>query len=413
MTDCSFQITLPSNASSKLFSSNRANSFRTKLCKTLELGNSSPDSSGDWEVALVDIQFPENWPNVLESTEIDVILQYPVAVPQATSGTAQENEKEEEEDTVATIAAENTSLTDNQLERFPAAPTPPALSAADDDDDVDDDYERGTDSDPYSDTSDQFLFSFTVPRGYYMGVRALGEFMLLQYHQALTAWKNSIRGAQTVALPQGITYALRFQFARFTQQARIFQYGSERALTIGGALGGGASDGAAKSMPDRSVSIKFCTKSPYLLHDIFGFQCETKNMENSTPSDSRLYYFRVPMRSKRTCNLELLTSIFVYSNIVKYQLVGDTEAPLLGIVPINFSSESTVLSASHETRQQYYTFNPPYYIPLITTQFDIIEIQLNTDWGSPFPFKDDPNSKVICRLDFRKRIRGSRFPIIL
>ena len=66
--DVPFQITLPSNASTNLFPENRANSYRTKLCKALNLGG----SDSEWEVALVDIAFPQNWQNILESTEIEV-----------------------------------------------------------------------------------------------------------------------------------------------------------------------------------------------------------------------------------------------------------------------------------------------------------------------------------------------------
>ena len=71
-SETSFQITHPSNASSKLFPENRANSYGTKLYKTLDLGGGG---ECDWEVALVDIAFPHNWANILESTEIEMVLE--------------------------------------------------------------------------------------------------------------------------------------------------------------------------------------------------------------------------------------------------------------------------------------------------------------------------------------------------
>ena len=91
-------------------------------------------------------------------------------------------------------------------------------------------------------------------------------------------------------------------------------------------------------------------------------------------------------------------------------MVGDTEAPLVGILPIMTSAG---VRLGLEANQQYYSFNSPYYIPVLKNQFDTIEIQLNTDWGAPFPLASDAaavgddsmvatNSKVFCRLDFRK-----------
>ena len=68
----SFQITLPSNASLDLYPQNRPNSYKTKLAKPVKLGNGV---TSDWEVALVDLQFPQNWPNVLEESELAIIVE--------------------------------------------------------------------------------------------------------------------------------------------------------------------------------------------------------------------------------------------------------------------------------------------------------------------------------------------------
>ena len=45
------QLTLPSNVSLELFPKNCANSYKTKLAKTLELGG----DGSDWELAMIDI----------------------------------------------------------------------------------------------------------------------------------------------------------------------------------------------------------------------------------------------------------------------------------------------------------------------------------------------------------------------
>ena len=65
----SFQITLPSNSCSKLYPGNRPNSYKTKLCKELDL------PTGEWEMALVDVQFPLHWPNLMEPTDLAFVVE--------------------------------------------------------------------------------------------------------------------------------------------------------------------------------------------------------------------------------------------------------------------------------------------------------------------------------------------------
>ena len=54
-----FMLTLPSNASTKYYPSNKPNSYKVLLPATLDL-------EGTWEVAIVNIQYPFNWPNFNE-----------------------------------------------------------------------------------------------------------------------------------------------------------------------------------------------------------------------------------------------------------------------------------------------------------------------------------------------------------
>ena len=70
------QLTLPSNVSVELFPKNCANSFKTKLAKTLELGG----DGSDWEMAIIDIQYPTSIFNLEHELEIAVIAQYPFMI---------------------------------------------------------------------------------------------------------------------------------------------------------------------------------------------------------------------------------------------------------------------------------------------------------------------------------------------
>ena len=80
--------------------------------------------------------------------------------------------------------------------------------------------------------------------------------------------------------------------------------------------------------------------------------------------------------------------------------MGDTEVRLLGVAPVKGARDNIA----------YWTFNPPYYIPVTTTTIDDIEIQLNTEEGAPFPFTS--NSKIVVRLHLRRKISGGLFPDI-
>ena len=66
--DSEFQLTLPSNSSTEFFPTNKASDFTTKLPTPISL-------EGDWELALIDIQYPHNWYNVPEDVGILLFLE--------------------------------------------------------------------------------------------------------------------------------------------------------------------------------------------------------------------------------------------------------------------------------------------------------------------------------------------------
>ena len=279
----SFQITLPSNASVKLFPENRANSYRTKLFKTLDLGGGG---ESEWEVALVDIAYPQNWANVLESTDIEIILER-VATSQAEPG-------------------EGSS--------------------------------EGAGSEVVTATSTMGVF--TIPKGHYSSVQQLGVIINNQYQRGLYTSSTPSRAGKQELL-------LEFSHDIFTGCARLQYYGNARPP---------------------GIRIKLKTKSRYLLSTILGFPCEPtgtgkKDMSALSTSTSQpsSFTYTLPLESTKRCTLEILSSIFVYSNLVRYQMVGDTEAPLLGIVPISrhlvldlvWKPINNIMPSTHHTISQY------------------------------------------------------------
>ena len=133
---------------------------------------------------------------------------------------------------------------------------------------------------------------------------------------------------------------------------------------------------------------------------LLGF--EASFVENPGGNLKPLYWYELPTVSPQAASLELLTSMYIYSDLCKYQIVGDTEAPLLGIVPLQPIQGSTEASHASFTMQQFHVFNPPYFIPLAKHQISEIRLEIKTDYGAPFLFAKDPNNSVCCRLHFRK-----------
>ena len=84
----------------------------------------------------------------------------------------------------------------------------------------------------------------------------------------------------------------------------------------------------------------------------------------------------------------MMENVFVYSDIVKSSLVGDSQANFLGYFPI--------LSTTDE--RGYWGFNPPYYHEVQMSTIDRIAIKLCTEDGQLFTNE----GKVIIRLHFRR-----------
>ena len=64
-----FQVTLPSNASINHYPQNKPNCYSTRLPDEIAL-------PGEWEVAIVDIQYPYRWKNVPKTVEYSITIQH-------------------------------------------------------------------------------------------------------------------------------------------------------------------------------------------------------------------------------------------------------------------------------------------------------------------------------------------------
>ena len=83
-------------------------------------------------------------------------------------------------------------------------------------------------------------------------------------------------------------------------------------------------------------------------------------------------------------------NLMVYCDIAESSIVGDTEAPLLRVVPV---------TREHWTSQHTEFLNLQ-YIPISQKNIRTISIYIYTDYGEVVPFV---NGRTVCTLDFRRR----------
>ena len=93
--------------------------------------------------------------------------------------------------------------------------------------------------------------------------------------------------------------------------------------------------------------------------------------------------------SPHVADLEPITTIYVYCDIVTPQIVGDTSAPLLRSIPVKGKSGDLITE----------TYTNIQYTPVQTKTFENIEILLRTDTGDPVAFE---RGEVVTTLHFRQ-----------
>lgn len=85
-------------------------------------------------------------------------------------------------------------------------------------------------------------------------------------------------------------------------------------------------------------------------------------------------------RGNNPANLNkfLLDQMYVYSDIVRNEFIGDTMAPLLRIVAVDDKPHGTIASK---------TFNSPHYVKVGKRFFDLIDIDIRNSLGKAAPFE--------------------------
>lgn len=97
----------------------------------------------------------------------------------------------------------------------------------------------------------------------------------------------------------------------------------------------------------------------------------------------------------RLCNMFYgLSYLFIYTNLVRGRLVGDTQSPLLRAIPVY----GQYGDATHEFRHIHYTEAEAF-------NSDVVEVNIRTDTGELAPFVD---GKVLLTLHLRPKDGGRK-----
>jgi hypothetical protein len=104
-----------------------------------------------------------------------------------------------------------------------------------------------------------------------------------------------------------------------------------------------------------------------------------------------LAVFNLNIVGTKTPRFDAVHSVYVYSDIVKEQRVGDTTAPLLEVVPVRGVPGNRI----------HYCVNPLTYLSVNRDNIDSINIVIINEYGNPVVFPDDVEN-VVCRLRFRR-----------
>jgi hypothetical protein len=104
-----------------------------------------------------------------------------------------------------------------------------------------------------------------------------------------------------------------------------------------------------------------------------------------------LYYNKALGADERRAYLDDINSIFVYSDVTDYQIVGNTLATLMGVIP----------TSDKHGQQQSWQFNPLQYIRVPHRSIQSITMKLCTPTGARVPFFSGDS---LCRLHFRRKL---------
>jgi len=362
----SFQITLPSNASMETFKDNSANYFRTRLKKEIHLAG-GPSS---WEVALSAIQYPVSWPNLIKSGEIAVLVKPDEKMYESNSIPPRRTPSPPP--SASSTSSSSPSVGGEVLHMLMSTGIGGEREAAE------------MESKLLAGGFWNYLDAFIIPGGIFNSVEDLGKLLvqninnILQCVNLALAKYDTTPNASAIDLEPALESTSR---EKFNVDLKYDPVTFKANFTKTG-----------------NGTIQLLSTDNFL-DRIFGLRPTTLAKNIQPPGIKPLNTYDIPCKSCCPCSLDKFDSLYVYSNVGQYQLIGDTEAQLLTVIPLLRQPTGN----QKNVQLAYFACNPVYYIPVKMDVFQVIEIQLDTDKNEPFPFINNENEKVVVRLDFRRK----------
>ncbi len=121
-----------------------------------------------------------------------------------------------------------------------------------------------------------------------------------------------------------------------------------------------------------------------------GFSQNISNMLGLSKKEGNYYSPGVYIENSPDIS-EGFSALYIYSDVVRNRIVGDTMAPLLRVVPLEKNKKLSV---------NWVRFQHIQYLPVNKTQSDVIEVNIRRDNGDVVPFE---NGKVVLTLHFKKK----------
>lgn len=323
-----FHVTLPSNVSLDLHPENRPSNYVTELPHSINL-------NGPWEVAAMEVQFTREWYNLTKDHALGV--------------------------NVASRSSFNGAM--------PAAHDPS--------NDLDEKLNKWREAAWKGPYVNRFRFrQVVVKRGYYKGVTELGEHVCKLINEA---YDNAWRGLnahfeydaknKTVAIQPADDYIIRI-VALNDEFMKILGFKKSTTHTL---------------TDDTDFDKQYAFFGGVMPASA---TVTAKNVQTATiRSENRIF-----TDDANPEGLADVRSIFLYSDVSGYQIVGDEKAPLIGVVPV-------IVKDGERT---HWTFSPPYYSRVATNSFKSVRIWLTDHCGEEVKFSN-ASDFIVTRLHFRKK----------
>jgi hypothetical protein len=134
------------------------------------------------------------------------------------------------------------------------------------------------------------------------------------------------------------------------------------------------------------------------LGELLGHYVQWVKCDKCTTYDRKVHnsshFYTITLFATSAPRLIRVNSLWVYNNITQNQQVGDTKAPLLGIIPTN----------NDVGRRVHYTVNPVHFLALNRSHIPEITIKITDDAGNRIPFgTENSEDNLVCCLRFRRR----------